>query len=418
MTCKSRHAAASSGQAGSWPAGAGAGHAGRRPAGSGVSAVTAASVLGLSLAACGGTTTTATAPGIACATTSAAPFTLVVGARANTPVPALPPAVTVLTSDAVGAHKQVTLIRLDGSPKVVFSQSFTIDAGNSGARKSEVNGDLGVIQREFNGPMHAQAPQADVLTALTLAARATPPGGNLVLADSGLQTVSPLDFRHDNLLQAEPAEVTTFLKKQQLLPDLTGQHVVLVGLGNTAAPQAQLNNRLHKGVIAIWRQIALAGGATCVGVSDAPDTQPSLTGVPAVGVVSLPAPVSFKACGETDLGNGGSVGFLPNQAVFRDPAAARSTLHGLAGMLRDGQQKVELIGRRRPTSRPRAASYCPQRPGRPAHHDAAGVAASRFTPRASARTGSATSPTSAPTVRCCPGRPKRTGRSSCSSPAR
>ena len=157
--------------------------------------------------------------------------------------------------------------------------------------------------------MHAQAPQADVLAALTLAARATPPGGNLVLADSGLQTVSPLDFRHDNLLQAEPAEVTTFLKKQQLLPDLTGQHLVLVGLRNKAEAQAQLNNQLHKGVIAISRPGRTHRWYHVRRHLQRTDTQPSLTRVPPVSIMPLPAQVSPKACNRTYHCNGSSVSF-------------------------------------------------------------------------------------------------------------
>jgi outer membrane protein OmpA-like peptidoglycan-associated protein len=60
--------------------------------------------------------------------------------------------------------------------------------------------------------------------------------------------------------------------------------------------------------------------------------------------VTLPTVPPFQPCGETVLHDGDTVGFLPDQAVFRDPAAARSTLQDLATLIIDGRQLVELVG--------------------------------------------------------------------------
>ncbi|GAA0895396.1 hypothetical protein GCM10009558_109220 [Virgisporangium aurantiacum] len=56
------------------------------------------------------------------------------------------------------------------------------------------------------------------------------------------------------------------------------------------------------------------------------------------------APAAFNPCGQTVLADGGTVGFTPDTANLRDPAAARQTLADLATILKDGRQRVDLIG--------------------------------------------------------------------------
>jgi OOP family OmpA-OmpF porin len=66
------------------------------------------------------------------------------------------------------------------------------------------------------------------------------------------------------------------------------------------------------------------------------------TDVP-VTPVSLPTVPPFQACGETVL-HEDTVGFLPDQAVFRDPATARRTIQDLATVVMNGRQAITLIG--------------------------------------------------------------------------
>jgi outer membrane protein OmpA-like peptidoglycan-associated protein len=302
----------------------------------------AAAIAALSLAGCGTHSPQPAAQSGGC-TVSRAPLALAVGARANSPNPLLSQ-VSPLIIGATEAGRPITLIRIDGSPKVAFDQPFRTNAQNSQTRQSDLKTYLGEIQRVFQGPIHAKAPGADVLTALTLAAQATHPGGDVVVIDSGLQTVSPLDFQHNNLLEATPGDVVSFLRHQNLLPDLRGRHVTLVGFGETAAPQHRLDLYQQRNVIAIWQQVAKAAGAACVAVNTQPNTSAALTGVPAVPLVAVPLPPVIRPCGTTVLNASNHVNFIANRPIFIDPAGARATLQLLAGKIRNGNQTVQLIG--------------------------------------------------------------------------
>jgi OmpA-OmpF porin, OOP family len=308
---------------------------------------TAAALLGLLLGACstGPGTVSAALPSapLGCGITGGGPLALAVGARANAPAPAVGPAMVALLRQNAGAGHPVTLIRVDGAPVVVFNTPFSSDAGNDVAREDDVNTYLTAIEQKIDGDVRAKEAEVDVLSALTLAARSTDPGGTVVLIDSGLQTMAPLDFRQ--MIDAEPAQVVAYLREQNLLPDLTGRKVLLAGLGNVAAPQSEPNLRLRRNIAGIWQKIAEAGGAACVAVEDDPNPRTPPRGVPPVSVVPLPSvPDTFSACGEADLSDGNDVGFVQGTSEFRDLGAARRTLGNLAATIREGDLRIKLIG--------------------------------------------------------------------------
>lgn len=286
-------------------------------------------------------------PPSSCLTDASLPFVAAVGARANSPAPKMPDTATTLLKTAVAGRK-VTFIRLDGEPEVVFDETFSPKSANEPARNNEYNTFTKAMQAAFAKDMLATTAEADPLTALTLAARSAPNGGNIVLLDSGLQTVAPLRFQDDDgvLLTAEPKDVVESLRKQDLLPDLNGAHVLLAGLGNVVEPQAALNQRLHKRVIAIWRAIAEAGGAACVEVVDIPESvHTAVDDVPTVTAVPLPKPPPLPpTCGETVLNDRNDVGFVADQAMFLDERAARATIGKIAKLMQDGHQRAELTG--------------------------------------------------------------------------
>ncbi len=281
-----------------------------------------------------------------CADAASTPLAVAVGARSNSAVPVLPDATAALLRDTAWAGQKVTFIRVDGEPEMTFTDTFRSQAGNEQARHDDFTVFLQQLQTAFATKTRAATREADPLAALSEAARATPPGGNLVLLDSGLQTMPPLRFQDGDgaLLEAEPDEVVTDLKQQKALPDLHGRSVVLAGLGNTADPQPELNTRQRNNLVAIWRAIAKASGARCVEVLDDPAARRSVADLPAVSVVPIAAPPALQPCGETQFSERNNVGFLPDQADFRDEAAARTTIQALADVMRRGRQTVELIG--------------------------------------------------------------------------
>ncbi|HEX6354212.1 OmpA family protein [Actinophytocola sp.] len=309
--------------------------------------VTAVLSAGIAATACT-TAETSPTPTPECLVNSDLPFVAAVGARANNPAPEMPAEVNTLIDRTGRAGEKITLIRADGKPEVSFARAFTTTAKNSVATDKDFRRFVGDLGQAFAEASKAKTAEADPLTALTLAGRSTPHGGNVVLLDSGLQTVAPLRFQDDDgaLLNADPKEVVEHLRALELLPDLEGRNVMLVGLGNVVAPQEPLDQRLHQRVIDIWSEIAEAGGAACVEVVDTPaDVAKPVPGVPAVTPVPVPEPPPApRPCGETVLNDRNDVGFRPDEDVFVDEGAARKTIGQVADVMRDGRQRAELIG--------------------------------------------------------------------------
>ena len=204
---------------------------------------------------------------------------------------------------------------------------------------------LGGFRKAF-ADTRAAAAEADVLSALSLAGRQTTPGGTVIMLDSGLQTVAPLDFRQSDLLLAEPADIVEYLRSQQLLPMLEGRRLIMLGLGEVAAPQAKLDQRLIDRVTAIWRAVGEAAGA-CVediqGLGGREST--SVTAVPPVGLVPLPAPVPPRGrCDEFVLDGRNNVGFTPGTTTFRNESDARAEIQKIVDLAVNDVQRVEVIG--------------------------------------------------------------------------
>ncbi|AHH97321.1 OmpA family protein [Kutzneria albida] len=282
-------------------------------------------------------------PASPCPLSNSAPLAVAVGARANVPKPKLPPEVQDLMRAAAKNHQRLTLIRVDGQPRIVFDQAPPPTAGNPEAEKQAVTSYLAAAQSAFGKQITAVSPQADVLTALSVGARTTQPGGTVVLVDSGLQTVAPLDFAKDGLLQANPAEVAKYLTEGRLLPDLHGRTVLLVGLGNTAPPQPVLDNNLRAKVVDTWKAVAEASGACVVTIAQG-NTDKSVGDKPEVAVVAPPPAPAPQLCGTVELGERDNISFNADTDTFRDPQAARETLRKFAEVLRDGRHRAELIG--------------------------------------------------------------------------
>jgi outer membrane protein OmpA-like peptidoglycan-associated protein len=286
---------------------------------------------------------TPSAVDLTCPTAAGGPVTLAVGARANNPAPALPPVIVDLMREAAKQSHTISIVRVDGSPSVAFQGTFASTAANDVAKNNELEQFIQTAQSEVTS-LQPKSPEADVLAALGEAARITPEGGTVVLMDSGLQTTGQIRFQDPGTFGADPNDFVTYLRNRQLMPQLSGRSVVLVGLGNTADPQPALDPSLRTEVTTLWQTVAQAAGASCVQVLNTAAGRTSVqTSVP-VSSVPLPVVPPFQPCGETVLRDGDTVGFLPDQAVFRDPAAARNTLQQLASLLVGGRQQIKLIG--------------------------------------------------------------------------
>ncbi|MFI9814017.1 OmpA family protein [Saccharothrix variisporea] len=270
-------------------------------------------------------------------------LTLVVGARMGSPRPTLPGEVEGLVEVAARSERKVQVVRVDGQPTVALAADVRITGKNETQREKQVSELVGKV-KAFVEQLEPKQAEADVLGALAEAARVTPEGGTVVLVDSGLATAGAVSFREEGMWGANPGEVAAFLAAQRLLPGLTGRSVLLVGLGGTADPQPALNEDLRGRVGKLWREVVTKAGATCSGELAIPSRRDAFPTTVPVTVVKLPEEPKPVPCGTTKLEDSGSVGFVPDTADLRDPAAADRTLQSLAGVVAGGAQRVTLVG--------------------------------------------------------------------------
>jgi outer membrane protein OmpA-like peptidoglycan-associated protein len=277
---------------------------------------------------------------------------IAVSGRANSPEPGLPTSVQQAAISVVaGAADQkvapkFTVVDLDGRPTVAGSDTYRTDAGNAIAAQDDQNAFLSGLGKAIGG-VRAQYPEADVLGAMGLAGRSVQGGrpGTVVLVDSGLSTVAPLDFRQAGLLDAPVPDTVGFLRDHRALPDLAGATVVLAGLGDTAAPQAALDTAQRGELVSLWKGIAAASGAACVAVVDEPRSGEAPSDVPPVTTVAVPPPPTITPGKATSLPDNGSIGFQPDTAEFRDRNAARGVLAPFAQFLAQGPtRRLALTG--------------------------------------------------------------------------
>jgi OOP family OmpA-OmpF porin len=278
------------------------------------------------------------------------PVALGIGARSNSPQPILADSVQATLDSTINANQQVTVVRLDGDPKVVYNQAFSPAGANTQSRKAEYNTYVGTLNQVLAGTpavstdVRAQAPQANVLQALAIAAAEVGSGGDVIIMDSGLQTAAPLNFA-TGLLADDPQTITSFLKNAGELPSLAGRHVEFAGLGWTAAPQQELSIADRTKVGDIWSDIAKAAGASCVYLDPTPDTSAAISGRPAVSVVvPPPAPQPPVKCSVTNLDDANNVGFDFDSTTFRNPTGADVTLQQLAKVITSSGDSVTLTG--------------------------------------------------------------------------
>lgn len=264
------------------------------------------------------------------------PLVMAVAGHANVPAPEITTAMANSLSRAVTERSPVGVVRIDGEPRLVKAGIFTSDAKNDTAAEQERSQFITGVGSVVQGII-ARTAHADYLRGLAVAADAVHAschgGGEVILQGSGLQDTGALNFAHDEFLTATPERVVRFLEEQGQLPDLRGITVVLVGLGETRAPQQQLDQASRTSLVDIWTQICRAAGATEVRVDTSPRSGEAPVTDLVVSTVAVPAPVSFPAgCSVRNfrLPDTGPVGFLENVPVLRDPDAARAAIAQIA----------------------------------------------------------------------------------------
>lgn len=264
---------------------------------------------------------------------------IIVGAHANMVAPSLTNPVQAELDTASDLESPVTVIVPDGTP----TASVTLDLGTPNDNPLYKQDKITQLKTALDAT-RADSPEVDLLTGLSLAARSVTDAvgpQTIIVIDSGLQTTGALRFQDQDgaLLSASPSEVVDLLRRTQQLPDLTGIRVVFTGLGDTAPPQPMLPQPARAILVELWTAIVTAaGGQAEIVQAPLPSTR-TLEGLPPVSVV----PVAVRSVGpppSVTVLRDGTVGFLPDQAVFRDPAAAREVLADYAREIAVGKRAL------------------------------------------------------------------------------
>lgn len=264
---------------------------------------------------------------------------VIVGAHSNMVAPSLINAVRAEIDTASDLGSPATVMVPDGTPTA--SATLELATANDNPlykqdRVAQLNNLIDVTR--------ADTPEVDLLAALALAARSVTDAvgpQTIIVIDSGLQTAGALRFQDQDgaLLDANPSEVVDLLRRTQQLPDLTGIRVVFTGLGDTAPPQQTLPQPARAVLVELWTAIVTAaGGSAEIKEAPLPSTR-TLEGLPPVSIV----PVAVRSIGplpSVTVLRDGTVGFRPDQAVFRDPAAAGAVLADYAREITGGKRAV------------------------------------------------------------------------------
>ncbi|HEY6422361.1 MAG TPA: OmpA family protein [Pseudonocardiaceae bacterium] len=283
----------------------------------------------LTLTCCGGNQASS-APGA---------LAVIVGAHSNMAAPSLLEPIRAEIGTASELGSSATVIVDDGTPAAAAPVSLKAANDNPLYQQDQIKQLKNLIDKA-----RADNPEVDLLAAINLAARSVTEAAGprtIVVIDSGLQTTGALRFQDQNgaLLNANPDEVVELLRRTKQLPDLTGMRVIFTGLGDTAAPQQPLPTPARAALVDLWTKVvAAAGGRPEVKQAPLPGTR-TLDGLPPVTVV----PVAARSIGpvpSVTVLHDSTVGFVPGQAVFRDPDQARAVLADYAREIKNGRRAM------------------------------------------------------------------------------
>lgn len=225
-------------------------------------------------------------------------------------------AAIVTSADGATEHTvQLTPRRADGSVEHGLSRQRLIDA------------DVAAVTRAVAATQATRA-GLDLLGGLADAVRGVQPGTLIVVSD-GLSTAGGLDLRQVGW-HAVATQVAARLHARDLLPNLTGWHVLFTGLGEVAGDQPPLPNPQRDTLVGYWRAICRAAGAASCDIDQTrlPPTKPLATAaMPVVPVPDVSSVVGPHGEVTTTVSDG-ALGFTGDSAVIRP--AARDLLRSLA----------------------------------------------------------------------------------------
>ena len=261
------------------------------------------------------------------------------------------------------------IVRVDGEPELVSSESLDIDAQYKSAPKERLKRDA--RNRATNllavlDGVSAVYPEVDYLEGLRCAAAslrsldASYTSRSIICCGTGLGTTGFLDFKN-NLLSAEPEVIVEMLKDREALPDLTGITVYWLGMAQVEAPQEKLTPKQVKNLENIWKAVVESAGGEFV-----PNDYITVAGemrrvdeLPSVSVVDIPSdkPIVFEpevlesgdeevsAFEEPMVLGESQVEFIGDESNYLHPEVAVETICPIAEYLLEHEEvNLLLIG--------------------------------------------------------------------------
>ncbi len=257
--------------------------------------------------------------------------------------------------DAVSGHGVVTIHPVDSEPATAQTVDLKVSTVNSQATKRDEVAAAKRIRAALTASV-ATSPEADVLAGISSAAAEVRSGQNptIVVIDNGLPTVGSASLPQTGLFApgVDIAASVRTMADLHLLPDLTGVSVRWYRLGEVVAPQKSLDEAAKARLTELWRTIIeTAGGSFKEGdnhldtAQEVPEDLPPVTPVDvsattfSASASATPAPSLSVTLPESVLP------FVPDEAAFLDPEAARATALALAGQIvASGATTVTVTG--------------------------------------------------------------------------
>jgi outer membrane protein OmpA-like peptidoglycan-associated protein len=167
----------------------------------------------------------------------------------------------------------------------------------------------------------------------------------IVVVDNGLQSTGELPLTSDGALAVDPASVAKDLSTGQQLAYLDGTEILFTGLGAARAPQQPLPPADTVKLEKIWHSVLSAGGAKVrIDTATIPDDQPVAAGMPKVGVVKPDSEKLVPVKPHCYRIRGDKVGFVGDEAAFKDPDKAIKALRPIAEDLKQNKAAATVVG--------------------------------------------------------------------------
>lgn len=249
----------------------------------------------------------------------------------------------------------IEVIALDGMPYKVPDSKCTVLGLNDYTKAQQERFANSNAQSVVDYSLEhaiAKSPETNPLMALQQAARIVNAYGNdglrkqILIADSGLSTVSPLDMSETGL-NIDVETTVSALEAQRAIPDLTGVEVTCCYFGDTTPNQATLTGKDREVLKTVWTRILEKANAHYVFSQVVPSSEQRRSG-------DLP-PVKKVPSGETTNAirlaqkevielSEADLGFLPDSTELKNEQKAKLALSVIASEIREGNLSIVIAG--------------------------------------------------------------------------